>query len=159
MNLLKVEFEKKSEDCNHSTKVLHIPLNISNHPVSKDSANLEKPSLKQESKAKPVIDSSQSKKEKIVSTMATKTPPEILQSVKGKGAAIQVKGEVTLSSDNQAADNVVKKDTTLSKKEEQMLKRFSLDNQDQDVVGVTLPRICGVVQAFYLCCSCQASNL
>lgn len=26
---------------------------------------------------------------------------------------------------------------------------------DQDVVGVILPRICGVIHAFYICCSCQ----
>ena len=26
---------------------------------------------------------------------------------------------------------------------------------DQDVVGVILPRICGVVHAFYICCTCQ----
>lgn len=26
---------------------------------------------------------------------------------------------------------------------------------DQDVVGVILPRICGVIHAFYICCTCQ----
>lgn len=36
---------------------------------------------------------------------------------------------------------------------EDILKRMSLD--DQDVIGATLPRICGVVQAFYITCSCH----
>ena len=38
---------------------------------------------------------------------------------------------------------------------EQLLKRLSVD---QDVIGAVLPRICGVVQAFYICCSCQHSH-
>ncbi|KAK3097342.1 hypothetical protein FSP39_008813 [Pinctada imbricata] len=29
---------------------------------------------------------------------------------------------------------------------------------DQDVIGTVLPRICGVIHAFYICCSCQHSH-
>lgn len=39
-----------------------------------------------------------------------------------------------------------------------ILKRLSLNQKDQDVIGATLPRICGVVQAFYICCTCQANS-
>ena len=39
---------------------------------------------------------------------------------------------------------------------EEMLKHMSLE--DQDVIGATLPRICGVVQAFYITCSCHSQS-
>jgi len=39
---------------------------------------------------------------------------------------------------------------------EDILKHMSLD--DQDVIGATLPRICGVVQAFYITCACHTQT-
>ena len=39
---------------------------------------------------------------------------------------------------------------------EGILKHMSLE--DQDVIGATLPRICGVVQAFYITCSCHTQS-
>jgi hypothetical protein len=39
---------------------------------------------------------------------------------------------------------------------EDILKHMSLDGQD--VIGPTLPRICGVVQAFYITCACHTQT-
>ncbi|KAL5009519.1 hypothetical protein ScPMuIL_011824 [Solemya velum] len=43
------------------------------------------------------------------------------------------------------------KDEGLYKK----VKRLSMNQKDQDIIGATVPRICGVIQAFYMCCSCH----
>ena len=37
------------------------------------------------------------------------------------------------------------------------VKRLSLECKDQDVIGVIMPRLCGVIHAFYIVCSCQST--
>lgn len=61
------------------------------------------------------------------------------------------KDQIVSGIDNNLNLNVEEKDEGLYKK----VKRLSLNQKDQDVIGATVPRICGVIQAFYMCCSCH----
>ncbi|KAL3881107.1 hypothetical protein ACJMK2_027568 [Sinanodonta woodiana] len=38
------------------------------------------------------------------------------------------------------------------------VKRLSLESTAQDVIGAIVPRICGVIQAFYMCCASQSHH-
>lgn len=38
------------------------------------------------------------------------------------------------------------------------LEKLSLDDREQDIVGAIAPRICAVIQAFYICCAGQSQQ-
>lgn len=62
------------------------------------------------------------------------------------------------SLDDRSDSSVVPLRKTEKINKDTILKRLSLNQKDQDVIGATLPRICGVIQAFYICCACQANS-
>ena len=58
-----------------------------------------------------------------------------------------------------AASRTSELDTTVPPTKENILKkvkRLSLDCKNQDVIGAIMPRLCGVIHAFYIVCSCQS---
>lgn len=68
--------------------------------------------------------------------------------------------EGALKSDNKCSNQMqpdqICHEGSPKQRAEEMLKHMSLE--DQDVIGATLPRICGVVQAFYITCSCHSQS-
>lgn len=85
--------------------------------------------------------------EKVAKTSRKKDKP--------KNMAASLEWEITPAEGETTHSKVVAGKFILGDIEEELLRRLSLERANQDVVGVTLPRICGVVQAFYMCCSCH----
>jgi hypothetical protein len=70
----------------------------------------------------------------------------------GKSVSNQDSQPESDQSDNQAASECNTGVDLKACDEEKILKSLCMD---QDVVGVILPRICGIIHAFYICCTCQ----
>lgn len=76
-------------------------------------------------------------------------------SEKGQTGESVSKQHTQSENDQNESQSVPECNTEVNRKscdEEKILKSLCMD---QDVVGVILPRICGIIHAFYVCCTCQ----
>ncbi|OWF50952.1 E3 ubiquitin-protein ligase HACE1-like [Mizuhopecten yessoensis] len=144
LNLLKMEFERNPENFKKE---------ISNGNLN----SLVKECLNDPHVGDSVDSIKESKTVKDVSVEKVGTEEKV-EKDEPKSMGASVEWEITPSEGATTHHKVVATKFTLADMEEQLLKRLSLEQADQDVVGVTLPRICGVVQAFYTCCSCQVQQ-
>ncbi|XP_033741126.1 E3 ubiquitin-protein ligase HACE1-like [Pecten maximus] len=146
LNLLKMEFERNPE--NFKKEISFGNLNSLARDCPGDLYVADPvDSIKETKKVNEVS------VEKVGTEKSTDVKTEEKEEPKSMGASVE--WEITPTEGETTHHKVVAAKFTLADMEEQLLKRLSLEQADQDVVGVTLPRICGVVQAFYMCCSCQ----
>ena len=70
----------------------------------------------------------------------------------GKGGRKIFSVSFSESNSSESAGNISPTKENILKK----VKRLSLECKNQDIIGVIMPRLCGVIQSFYIVCSCQS---